>query len=370
MSKWAAPALVVLIASLPAAPAPAQSAGDSSARPLARLERRADSLARAWREATTLAAVADSVAHLTARGRLDTIVVGSLRLVTNPSPLPARAAAAQAWRIIDSVYGSEAERLRDSPILIHAIDPDSVAGSREHWGQEVTWDQDTAALAGLLLQRLPLGDPDREFRVWLGDALRPAPRQAEEWSDTYVSLVTAPYLAARRCFAGSLEACRSALGLDEYPAGIVLAYRDSSERRLATARVQSFFQDGGGRAAYQECQAGADSVCTELLAGIPLAMLPKPVSVTARLTLARLALSTGGREAYHRLAASAGAPIGARLSLAAGLPLDSLVSRWRARVIAARPAPVTLPSYGYAAGLGWVLCFGLCALGSSRWRAA
>jgi hypothetical protein len=59
-----------------------------------------------------------------------------------------------------------------------------------------------------------------------------------------------------------------------------------------------------------------------------------------------------------------------RLSSAAGVPLDSLLSVWRSSVILARPTPVELPGYGPFVGLGWVLVLGMLALRSSRWRVA
>ena len=36
----------------------------------------------------------------------DTIAVGALRIVTDPSPLPVRAAAERAWPVLDSLYGA------------------------------------------------------------------------------------------------------------------------------------------------------------------------------------------------------------------------------------------------------------------------
>jgi hypothetical protein len=84
--------------------------------------------------------------------------------------------------------------------------------------------------------------------------------------------------------------------------------------------------------------------------------------------LVREALQIGGREAYRRLVADPAAPIGARLAATAGLPLDSLVVRWRSRALAARPPRITLTWWTSAAALGWTLILGLCALRSSRWR--
>jgi hypothetical protein len=88
----------------------------------------------------------------------------------------------------------------------------------------------------------------------------------------------------------------------------------------------------------------------------------------ARFTLVHLALRLGRREAYHRLLADPFASIGARLASAAGMSEDSLVARWRAEIIAARPVPVEMPSWAFVIALGWMVFFASCGLRSSRWR--
>ncbi len=81
------------------------------------------------------------------------------------------------------------------------------------------------------------------------------------------------------------------------------------------------------------------------------------------------ALRLGGRDAYRRLLANPAAPIADRLAAAAGVPHDSLVTVWRADVIASRPATVLLPTWRFAAALVWMALFAACGLRSSRWRA-
>ncbi len=57
------------------------SAQDST---LAKMRRRADSLAREWRQATALADLADSLERDRAITGGDTIAVGALRIIANP----------------------------------------------------------------------------------------------------------------------------------------------------------------------------------------------------------------------------------------------------------------------------------------------
>jgi hypothetical protein len=95
--------------------------------------------------------------------------------------------------------------------------------------------------------------------------------------------------------------------------------------------------------------------------------LPLPSAV--HLSLVQFAVRTGGRDAYQRLRSSTGQAPGARLAQTAGVPIDTLLDHWRSRVIHDRPAPVAVPFGVVGAGLGWIVLFGLCGVGSSRWRA-
>src|SRR5205823_857992 len=93
-------------------------AGRLAGQSVERLQARADSLLREWRRANALADMVDSLNRTRAAGGTDTISVGALRIVTNPSPARLREAAARAWLVIDSLYGSEAQQLAQRPYLI------------------------------------------------------------------------------------------------------------------------------------------------------------------------------------------------------------------------------------------------------------
>src|SRR2546426_8916056 len=73
----------------------AASVGTLSAQDVPRLQARADSLLREWRRASAVADMVDSLNHARAAGGTDTISVGALRIVTNPSPARLREAAAR-----------------------------------------------------------------------------------------------------------------------------------------------------------------------------------------------------------------------------------------------------------------------------------
>src|SRR5438128_231307 len=242
----------------------AASVGTLSAQDVPRLQARADSLLREWRRASAVADMVDSLNHTRAAGGTDTISVGALRIVTNPSQ------------------------------------------------------------------------------------------------------------AARSCFLGAISDCRNALALGESPDPLQQWYPSAGERRALVLRSFAeyfgYSDHGAGKPALQSCGAGSDAACTELLRSLPPGALPRPLTYDARAALVHIALRLGGREAYHRLVATPGAPIADRLASAAGVSVDSLVAQWRSEILAARPAPVTLPPWGPWAALGLTAVFAVCALRSSRWR--
>src|SRR5438034_8936657 len=93
----------------------AASVGTLSAQDVPRLQARADSLLREWRRASAVADMVDSLNHTRAAGGTDTIRVGALRIVTNPSPARRREAAARACRVTANLHASRPRPLRRRP---------------------------------------------------------------------------------------------------------------------------------------------------------------------------------------------------------------------------------------------------------------
>ncbi len=339
----------------------------SPAQELARLQARADSLALEWQRASALADMVDSLRHAPALSGWDTIRVGALRIISNRSPLPLRDAATRAWPVIDSLYGPDASQLARQPILVAAYDPDTTAPASRGTLQ-VPWDLDVTSLTLVLLGNIQIGPADTALRNWLSGTVRPGLLLERQRAAVYLQLVTAPSEVARRCFSGGIASCRDALGLMSAPDPVSRWYPSPAERRALVARTFPAFVIGPERSRLQRCLGGDDGACAEMLRALSLEALPKPLKNDARETLLHLALQVGGRAAYHRLMAAVDRPMAERLTVAAGISVDSLVTRWRAAVLAARPVPLTLPPLGVGISLGWVLCFALCALRSSRWR--
>src|SRR5437660_5048755 len=351
----------------------AASVGTLSAQDVPRLQARADSLLREWRRASAVADMVDSLNHARAAGGTDTISVGALRIVTNPSPARLREAAARAWPVIDSLYGSEARQLEQHPYLIAPYDPDTTSPKPMRRGAiQVPWDKDVASLAMLLLTTVPIGRPDAALQNWLGGPVVPIVHPVQARAAVYVQLVTAPSQAARNCFLRVMNDCRNALTLAQSRDTLEQWYASAAERRALVLKsfteFLTFSDHGAHKAALQSCRADSDSACSELLRSLPPGALPRPLTYDARAALVQVALRLGGREAYHRLVATPGKPIADRLAGAAGVSVDSLVAQWRSEILTARPTPVTLPPWGPWAALGWTAVFAVCALRSSRWR--
>src|SRR6266550_781358 len=337
---------------------------------VARLRHRADSLAIEWRRANVLALIADSLELERAVGGRDTVAVGALRIVINPSPLAVREAAVQAWPLIDSLYGAAAQSLVSRPYFIQAVDPDTTVRRRVlRVGTEVPWNLSVQDLTNLLLANVPIAPPDRAFGDWLGGPVRPRLEAKVDARRVYVRLVTAPSHAARNCFLGDLTGCRSALDLDDAEDAFLKWYPTALERRVVLQRsFADYFNRPATAGSWNRCTRGDDNACIQLLRSIPHHAIPQPLDLEARRLLVYAALRRGGRGAYVRLLADSNGAISNRLASAAGVALDRLLSDWRTEIIAARPAAVTTPPWGAFIAFGWIVLLAGCALTSSRWR--
>ena len=299
----------------------------------------------------------------------DTLRVGSLRILVNPSPLPVRRAAGEVWPLIAHFYGSAASHLAEHPVSIQAVDPDTAAEPLDsHSDIQIPWDMDERQLARVLIGLADLSGLDRGLHDWLGGALFPAPDAEARHARVYIQLVTAPAVAVRRCFQGDRVACRDALSLSD-SAGWLTRWYDAEERRELVTRQYAGFLDRGARAAeFRSCAVGSDAACLDLLESLPPGSLVRPLDYEARLSFLETAIELGGPAMFERLLGTPPGPMGARLAVAAAVSEDSLTARWRVAILAARPKPVSLPPLGIWVAFGWTAVFLTCGLRSSRWR--
>jgi hypothetical protein len=187
---------------------------------------------------------------------------------------------------------------------------------------------------------------DPEMASWSSaPGAMPEPR---EWDQAAIFLYAAPSTIARRCMHGSDEDCERILGLtprlsvlerfytpEDYPSVV--------ERTWSLRTIPTTFAD-----TIRSCiHARVASACD---VAVRLTPASDAVPGSVRRTLLAVALEIGGDRAFDRLLSARG-PARGQLLAAAGIPADSLFSRWRARVAAARP------SHGFAlpavASFGW-----------------
>jgi len=349
--------LLVLALTLAGSPAAAQH--------LARLE-------RMWKDAALASARVDSLARLRAREALDTSRAGNV-IVLAPAGLmsAARDAATTAWEGLYRTFGDEILPARHKPLVTALYQADKGPPPYGFPTDAAPIPVATGRGAHLLLPQMLFTltdrlrkDFDRPFEHWLRGAIRTEPLDHVS-PLLFEDLVTSPSPLARACYVGSLDACGSALGLVA-PRDPATEWYDAPGRREL---VRNLVIPRSGGVWYGQCvEYGVDEACIRVLHGPDSMSVEPPLIFPNRELVVRMALQLGGPEAFHRLLGSAGRPVGQRLELAAGMSLDSLLTRWRQAVLLARPESVDV-----SAGIGWValawaLVLSAFVLGSSRWR--
>jgi hypothetical protein len=221
-------------------------------------------------------------------------------------------------------------------------------------------DQFSGAVDAILARR-----GGASFAAWRADVRLfqdPAPvREA-----TYLELLTASAPGARGCYDGSLAACAHALHL--HPGQPLPSGEAAAElRRYIAQRLGERAAAPALASSYAACvERKDDAACLEFLeqAGVQ----PPTLSTRAAGTLLVTVSDLGGPEALARFFADTGAAVVPRLEAAAGMPLDSLLARWRGTILACRPAPTAVPAAMQWLVLGWTGVLVALAARSTRWR--
>lgn len=332
-------------------------------------------LERLRRERTRVAAIvarADSQRRISVG--VDTIHVGTLTLLA-PSAQGALAeqAAALAWGMLERTFGGGTAVLRPIEFVLQGPSvPDITprvpnANVRTSWAPQGATAEIVALSLSLPAAMTITAAQDTGLQYWLRATIDVRPWTAAHWEGLYTEFVTAPWTSVRACHLGDLAACQRALGLSPAPRYLEVWYAD--------ADLEAVLRAGGGAWARrlspgdaQACLERHDSrMCRAALSAVPDQYLTAPLSGAARVALVALALEWGGAGAYERLRAAPG-PMQDRLTAAARVPIDSLVGTWRARLLAHRPASVTLRPAGAWTAFLWVVVLGVLGLRSSRWR--
>ena len=125
----------------------------------------------------------------------------------------------------------------------------------------------------------------------------------------------------------------------------------------------------GTGAAQRSCVSGVLDDCAYAL-GLREPKSPAPGGGYApflRGDIVLTALEIGGPNAWGRLRGAMGNEIGPMLEAGAGMPLDSLLGRWRSQLLSLRPAEAPVSVTRVLLGLTWTALLILGALGVSRW---
>jgi hypothetical protein len=313
------------------------------------------------------------------RAQVDTIRVGTLSVLTRREHA-ARVgeAVGRAWRMIQDGLGADAYLVGEQRYFL--APKLAVDAPRLFWeempvvqypeGEEA--DRLAARLVGRIGERVAERlDPGRGWLL----TYRFGRMEREERERVYVNVVVTRSGAVRSCFDGDNEACQAVLELVDLQEPVVTWYNAEQRRNL----VEYYLRRGHGRsvvwtgADFNEigarCVDGSDDACLEYLKMTGLML--RPLSFSARLLLVEVARDLGGEGAQRRLLSpAADMDIAERLTSAAGVDADSLVSAWRAAVLASRPKAAELPR-----SVGWPTFFWIAALGflsawSTRWRSS
>lgn len=176
----------------------------------------------------------------------------------------------------------------------------------------------------------------------------------------YVHLVTSPYGLSRSCQVADMLACARAIGIMQ-PLDFVGWFQPGERRRLGGA--------GSRSPLHRACkEAGYLPACDSVLMAEPGRVLLPLGDADTRASLLLTMLDLGGSGALARLHTARGASLQDRLAAGAGVPVDSLLRRWHAAILAARPLPVTVRYRDAVTALFWFTVLAALALGSTRWR--
>lgn len=363
-------------------PARSSAAQDSFSVMRARYTAEINALVPAWKAAAQEAFVADSVNAT--RLPSDSIRAGGLRWLIDASQNSSvPEAVTRSWSDLSSVFGAEADILQ-TRLFVARLRPEGgkdttrkvydlaeVFPGRLDIFDRVSEDESVDPIAARIMRRsakIVLEHGDGAVLKWLIEPFNPMPLQKGIRERMYADLVTAPSQVSSRCLAGDLRRCRDALGLIP-TADPLTEWYDPPERRLLVVRMRELLNVGPQRTAYAQCEERRSyAVCDRILRAIPRYVVPPALPTSSRHHLFRIAMNAGGNGAYSRFASGAGRPLENRLADAAGMPIDSVVARWRADVLHAHPPSPTLSVLSAWTAVAWGIAVLLVGVRFATWR--
>lgn len=352
-----------------AAPARAQSQADYRAE--------VQRLAPIWRSVTAAGRREDSLRVRALPN--DTMHIAALSVLVGPGfAALARAAAESASAGLRARFGASTEALRthlftltrqpDSPVdssTVNVGEVDTLGRVSTNFRTPAT----VPAVSESWMRRGALvltSDLGPSIERWLNGPIPVDTATRDDWVGVRIDVVTSSFQASRDCYGGNLTSCERALGVVDERSPARSWYTPEERRDLV--RKDGYALRRGQEDEFARCVAhDAADACTALAAQIPEDEVQAPLGTASRQSLIDLAMQLGGPGAYARMLAAPD-DRGGKLTAAAAIPLDSLVARWRDKVVLTE-APQTTMTPGLALmSLVWVTTCGALALGSSRWR--
>lgn len=336
------------------------------------LRLRVDSLVARWHVADEAATRADSIRVATAG--LDTIRQGPLAVVAAPEwSAFASQSARMAIDQLTDIMGSDTSLLRSK--MLYANIWDNIETSPPLLGEGdlgeviVMASRGTEELSRKLVQAVGtmFAEPlDEAFERWT--RVIPTERDVHPMHRaTYIEMVTASSPVIHECYLGDMRACREALFPEASDDPATRWYVPDERRRVVSEINKDYLPDLASVQA--SCtEDGSDGSCITFLRSMPSGTLGTPFSGPAIHGLIRVALEVGGDGAFGRFVDTDSLSAESRVLRTVGVPIDSLLGIWHARVLAARPEPTIASPLALWGALTWFVLFAGMALRSTRWR--
>jgi len=334
---------------------------------------RVDSITRLWEAARESAARADSARR--AAISVDTIIRGALVVMTTPQFRDLVEAATQlAWEQLGATLREDTALVRARTFYVVSTEsndpvPEPIRQEAEviAYADGSTF-EDVAMRIGQRIEIAAVADLDEATSRFFGNHVPLRPFADREWTEVYVELATAPWSLLRACYLGDLGRCGEAFDM---PAADdpVTGWYDAADRRWYVEADARWYHERDPRRT-QCMEAGSDQACLDLMRSLEPGELQPPFSDRVRRSLAVAALELGGDGAYGRMLSDTSHGPEQRLTSAAGVSRDSLFATWHARVLAARPEPMTITRVAGWTAFFWVIAFATLAARSTRWRRA
>jgi hypothetical protein len=353
-----------------------QQPGRLGAQNLAEQRSRVDSLRADWEQKRdTLLTVVRGLGSVT----VDTVRAGPFTVIADePVAELMNRAVPIAWETLREALGSDSMLAAVKPIHFASgssrrVEPSEHVISGPWIDEDLPLDDVVDRIIATVGRELSQALAERN-RLWL--SVGPLTRVAAErrgWSwvtryqMVYLELATSASAVGRRCHAGDLAACRSALQLDSV-SDPMREWYDAADRRRLIRRAAPRWR-WRPTEELRLCIEAEDDLACETLARDRFEQAGlRPISPLANHTLLETAVQLGGDGAYGRMIRNEVSSVADWIAAVADAPADSVVAHWHSQVVATRPDRARLTATGGWGAVAWVLVLVAAATRSTRWR--